>query len=91
MLHRRRAGQTEESGQADEAESRSGGASQAAELAFVPVGGKDPKEGDVGDASSQKKSSTQKGWLEIEDIPKGPVGQPEVLGPKRLEPLFNVE
>ena len=91
MLHRRRAGQTEESGQADEAESRSGGASQAAELALVPVGGKDPKEGEVGDVSSQKKSSTQKGRLEIEDIPKGPVGQPEVLGPKRLEPLFNAE
>ena len=57
----------------------------------MPVGGKDPKEGEVGDISSQKKSSTQKGQLEIEDIPKGPVGQPEVLGPKRLEPLFNAE
>ena len=57
------AGQTEESGQADEAESRSGGASQAAELALVPVGGKDPKEGEVGDVSSSKENSTQNvGW-----------------------------
>ena len=89
MLHRRRGGRTEESGQEDETESRSAGASQAAELALVPVGGKDPKEREVGEGSSQKKGSTQKGQLEIEDIPKGPVGQPEVLGPKKLEPLFN--
>ena len=75
----------------EEAESRSGGASQAAELALVPVRRKKPKENEVGDVSEQQRSGTQKGRLEIEDIPKAPQGQPEVLGPKNLEPLFNAE
>ena len=75
----------------EETESRSGGASQAAELALVPVIGKNPKENEVGDGSDQQRSGTQKGRLEIEDVPKAPQGKPEVLGPKNLEPLFNAE
>ncbi len=29
--------------------------------------------------------------MEIEDLPRGPEGRPETLGPKKLEPLFNEE
>lgn len=72
---------------------RSEGASQAAELALVPVGRSEQKssKGNQRDGSGPGKESTHSGQLELEDIPDRPVGRPEVLGPKQLEPLFNEE
>ena len=73
--------------------SRSGEASQAAELALVPVGRSEQKSsnGNQRDGSGPGQESTHSGQLELEDIPDRPVGRPEVLGPKQLEPLFNEE
>ena len=73
--------------------SRTDGASEAAELALVPVGVREPRAKKEKSESSQRKGvkESQKGPLEIEDLPKGPEGQPETLGPRKLEPLFNEE
>ena len=73
--------------------SRAEGASQAAELALVPVGKKESKgrkeRGESSDGGG--KVVTQQGFLEIEDVPNRPEGPPETFGPKQLEPLFNEE
>eukprot|EP00434_Breviolum_minutum_P044337 symbB.v1.2.039588.t1/scaffold6451.1/size17988/3 len=93
MLHRRRQDFLEDPMSSMERGSRSGEASQAAELALVPVGRSEQKSsnGNQTDGSGPGKESTQSGQLELEDIPDRPVGRPEVLGPKQLEPLFNEE
>ena len=72
---------------------RAEGASQAAELALVPVGRKESKgRKDRGESSDGRgKVVTQQGSLEIEDVPNRPEGPPETFGPKQLEPLFNEE
>ena len=57
----------------------------------MPVEGRSVREKEVGDPASQKGSRTKSRQREIEDIPREPVGQPEVLGPKKLEPLFDAE
>ena len=80
LPYRRRVGQTEESSPAEETEvhgwrRQSGGA-------LVPVEGRSVREKEVGDPASQKGSRTKSRQREIEDIPREPVGQPEVWAPK---------
>ena len=93
MLHRRRQDFLEDPMSSMERGSRSGEASQAAELALVPVGRSEQKSsnGNQRDGSGPGQESAHSGQLELEDIPDRPVGRPEVLGPKQLEPLFNEE
>ena len=92
MLPKRKAEVPEDPVSSMERGSRSEEASQAAELALVPVGGRESKgKKERRDDGGPGMRSTQGGQLELEDIPNRPAGQPEVLGPKQLEPLFNEE
>ena len=70
-------------------------AGEAAELALVPVDGKEVKakreRSDRSESSKGRRGGVLEGPLEIEDIPRRPEGPPEVFAPRRLEPLFNEE
>lgn len=72
---------------------RSTGASQAAELALVPVEGQESLRNEERSESGngKGKGGSRKGVLEIEDVPRAPSGPPETLGPKQLGPLFDEE
>ena len=57
----------------------------AEQLALVPV------ENSMQVRTGRSTQERREEMLPIEDLPAGPVGQPEVLGPRSLEPLFNQE
>ena len=96
MLHRRRSGRQEEPEDpmsTMERGSRTDEVAEAAEMALVPVSGRESrsKRERREESMGQVSGGTQRSQLEIEDIPSRPMGQPEVLGPRQLEPLFNEE